>query len=685
MPYYRTASTVRRAVDAVLAQTYDDLLLYVVNDGDRETPPWPELADITDPRLIRVDLPDNRGRYFADAVVLAACGTPWFAVHDADDVADPAWLAELHAACVARGWAAAFCPQRVTSARRSYIEPVADPLQAVPGPVRHLAHHAGVYNVDALRAVGGPSPSYRIGYDTALVNLLSLHAPIGAVDRPLYTRHIRAGSLTTAPATRKSSPARQRVRQRITTLMARAFVDGPAMAAGTDTDPADAAAVSITAAKLSSGDLTPGLAQPPVGAPAGVLTEPVWGGWALDAHTAHELATYLHRVQPRTVAEFGSGMSTVLLAEYADRTGATVLSYEHNPRYHRTTATALGMRGLGKRVDLRLADIADRDTPAGPMPWYDAPIPDGVDFALVDGPPGSIGRGAAMFALWPHLSTDRPWQVWLDDATLSLPGREREADALDRWVDHLPVRYDIVPTPKGLARIVADGAPFPSPIDAGDIGVTIVTSARADLLAATLGSLHWLAPGFLESAHVAVLHHGADGDHDTAEVLGMWANVIDHVAVVGDRLPLGAAVSAMHAVPVPRPYVLHLEDDWQLATTWTGWLDQARAVLREDPDVAQVRLRHRGDTVRREHMITRKPLWWRPGWYGTTVCAAHYTLNPSLMRAEDIGRLWPADGELAAARTFYALGWQVAQSTPGAFRHIGDGASLRLGQRGRRP
>lgn len=675
MPYWRTPGTVRAAVDAVLAQTYDDLLLYVVNDGDHTSPPWAELADVEDPRLIRVDLPDNRGRYFADAVVLAATSAPWFAIHDADDLAEPDWLATLLGACHHNEWVAAFAPQDVVRLDgTTYREPVGD-LTPTPGRLKHLAHHAGVYVTDALRAVGGPHPGYRVGFDTLLPVLMAMHGPVGAVDRVLYRRILRPGSLTTAPATRRGSSVRRRARLNLDLLLSRCWAGGPTAAAA-DHGPALTALVASTAEAVRAGDLSPAAARRDQRAT--VLDEHVWGGWALDRHAAEEVAAHLAATQPRTVLESGSGMSTILLAEYAARTGARVVSLEHNPRYARATGDQLKTRGLAGAVDLLLAELGQISTPLGPRPWYQAELPDDIEFALIDGPPGSIGRAGAMWALYPHLSGDHRWQVWLDDALLTLPGRESEADAIAEWTTHLDLRAEVVPFPKGCARITSRYAGRPRPVhDASDVAVTILTGGRPDLLAATVDSVREFAPGLLESAHVAVLVNGCPF---TADTVRQW-DFADHVAELGERMPIGPAVSALHAHPAPRPYVLHLEDDWAVATMDPAWLDQARAALDADPSIGQVRLRHRGDEVRTMHMVTRRPIVWRPGPAGTVVADAHYTLNPTLMRTQDLPRLWPATGELAAARTFSALGWKVAQSVPGAFRHIGDGASLRLGQR----
>lgn len=668
MPYWRCQDTVRRAVDAVLAQTYTDLILYVVNDGDDETPPWDELADITDPRLIRVDLPVNRGRYFADAAVLASATTPWFAVHDADDWAEPFWLDHLVFAAAVGDLVAAFGYQAVHRPNRATtIEQVSLPFEAGPGNMRHLAHHAGVYRTTVAQRLGG-HPGYRIGFDTLMVNMMAMLGPIGAVAQVLYHRTVREGSLTTDPSTRLGSRTRQQVRKALNRLYVQAMTDGdPVAVLHADVDPDLRAAVASAAAGITAGHY-----PPPERPPVSVLSEPVWGGWALDRHTAHELAAYLHTTQPRVVVESGSGMSTVILAEYAARIGAQVVSLEHQPRYAEDTEQALRERGLSQYADVRLSHLVDVATPAGARPWYSAPVPEGIDFALIDGPPAAVKRTAALYALWPHLADQ--WTAWVDDAD-----RDGERRAVALWESTLGVHVTYVGLPKGLIRLTPAGQPPPEEVDASDVTVTLLTGSRPDLLAATIQSVLTHAPGLLESAHVAVLHNGADTP--TADVLDQWS-FIDTRVPVEPRLDIGAAASALLGNTAGRPYSLHLEDDWGLSTLAPGWLDRARTVLSTDAQVGQVRLRHRGDPVLATHMVTHRSIRWREHHVpGHLVGLAHYTLNPSLMRSGDTPKVWPADDEQGAARRFLATRLLTAQAVPGVFRHLGDRASLRRGQR----
>lgn len=386
-----------------------------------------------------------------------------------------------------------------------------------------------------------------------------------------------------------------------------------------------------------------------------------WGGWALDRHTAIELDHHLRRIQPRVIVETGCGASTVLLARYAEQHGARVVSLEHDARFRERTRMLLTRHRLGSHVDLRHAPL----TPDG---WYDTRLPiSGVDFALVDGPPGSIGRHATLPALLPAMRD--AWEVWMDDAH-----RPAERRLVKQWASTLEVFTRTIPLPRGLARITGYPQPVPR-VDASDTAVTLLTGARPDLLAATVASVRAAAPGLLSTAHVTVLHNG--GDEPTAALLDRWRWIDRRIVHTGPLLSVGQAVSALlDAVPDGPQFWLHLEDDWQAATVTTCWFEAARSVLHRTPGVGQVRLRHQGQTVHGRHMATGRPIVWRAGGAGWVIGQAHYTLNPSLMRLVDAHRIWPASGEPQAMRRAASAGWYVAQLTPGVFHHLGGDRSL---------
>jgi hypothetical protein len=236
IPYFRAKPYIRQAVESILAQTYTELTLVVVNDGD-EDPPWDELAPIDDPRLIRFDLPVNRGMYFANTVVLNATPDAYFATQDADDWSEHERLALLMQALQAEG--AGFATSAGYRHSMKMGQPVVTPYDGFPGRHKvlsdrfyHRAMHHGLYQTAALRAIGGYYAGFRIAYDILLTNLMLMTGPVAYVDAPLYHRHIRPASLTTAPVTGFRSPARLKAVRQLRQLYHTAFAEYAAYQAG---------------------------------------------------------------------------------------------------------------------------------------------------------------------------------------------------------------------------------------------------------------------------------------------------------------------------------------------------------------------------------------------------------------------------------------------------------------------
>jgi glycosyltransferase involved in cell wall biosynthesis len=227
IPYFRCKPYIRRSVKSILDQTHTNLVAVVVNDGD-EDPPWDELAHIDDPRLMRFDLPENRGRYFVDAVVLNATSDPYFLIQDADDWSEVDRISVLLSRLKedgADGVVSSLYRHRLDNGRtiaqrkESYAalnRPLTERLQ-------HRASHAGLFRSESLRKIGGYYGGFRIGYDTQIISLLLMVGRISYVDRPLYNRLIRPDSLTRSRATGLRSPARNRVHRQLQEVYGEAY------------------------------------------------------------------------------------------------------------------------------------------------------------------------------------------------------------------------------------------------------------------------------------------------------------------------------------------------------------------------------------------------------------------------------------------------------------------------------
>ncbi|MEP6950694.1 MAG: glycosyltransferase family 2 protein [Ginsengibacter sp.] len=232
IPYYRCRDYVRRAVQTLLAQTYSNITVVVVNDGDFETPPWPVLSDIFDTRLVRFDIRQNKGPYFATQLVLSATTAPYLLIQDADDWSHPERIQKLLTAL--DGDKADFAISAQSLIREDlynsdgppdirWIEKLngallvnnpADKYKVNTKLTRQFlyrsAHH-GLFRTEVLRKVGGYYGGFRTSYDTLLINFILMVGKIAHVPEPLYYRLIRPTSLTQSAETGYRSIQRKQI------------------------------------------------------------------------------------------------------------------------------------------------------------------------------------------------------------------------------------------------------------------------------------------------------------------------------------------------------------------------------------------------------------------------------------------------------------------------------------------
>ncbi len=101
MPAYNAAAHLREAVDSILAQSFEDFELLVVDDGSTDN--TLALAQSIGDKRIRVErLPANKGRATARNMALGRARGRYLAWMDADDIAMPHRLEVQHACLEAR-------------------------------------------------------------------------------------------------------------------------------------------------------------------------------------------------------------------------------------------------------------------------------------------------------------------------------------------------------------------------------------------------------------------------------------------------------------------------------------------------------------------------------------------------------------------------------------------------------
>jgi predicted O-methyltransferase YrrM len=159
---------------------------------------------------------------------------------------------------------------------------------------------------------------------------------------------------------------------------------------------------------------------------------PNWGHWAIPP----DLLTIAMRIitdkQPKLVVEFGSGISTVIVASLLRNHGGRLVSVEHDAKYAKLQQHNIQCRELDTIVDLRIAPISNEKHPPFEHPWYSSNAIDdleNVDLVIVDGPPRSYGAEVRYPGIAKMLNKLSPGgTIILDDA--ARPGEQNIKQSL---------------------------------------------------------------------------------------------------------------------------------------------------------------------------------------------------------------------------------------------------------------
>ena len=124
---------------------------------------------------------------------------------------------------------------------------------------------------------------------------------------------------------------------------------------------------------------------------------PNLGSWKADTGLLTLAADHILSAKPKTIVEFGTGASTLIIAQALKLAGGgSFTSFEQHPEFVQATREWLATYGL--EADLRAVSL--RPSPGGwPGLWDDhGELPDPIDFMMIDGPPWTLHpytRGAA--------------------------------------------------------------------------------------------------------------------------------------------------------------------------------------------------------------------------------------------------------------------------------------------------
>ena len=183
------------------------------------------------------------------------------------------------------------------------------------------------------------------------------------------------------------------------------------------------------------------------------------GGWALDVTAINFLETEIRNVRPQSVIEFGSGFSTVCLAQFMRELhgiskGALVFSVEEKWEYFEKTLSMLKVTDLESLVQVVHAPLRSQRVDDLETVCYDLfPIlpqllgPKRPDFCLIDGPNSTLGSRCGTLPLVRKFLAKNA-RFYMDDAL-----RDEEIDIACRWARLAGLKVDgIALLARGMLR-----------------------------------------------------------------------------------------------------------------------------------------------------------------------------------------------------------------------------------------
>ncbi|MDR1943047.1 MAG: class I SAM-dependent methyltransferase [Endomicrobium sp.] len=183
---------------------------------------------------------------------------------------------------------------------------------------------------------------------------------------------------------------------------------------------------------------------------------PPMRNWAMSPDVLLKLHEYITNAKPKTVLEFGSGVSTIVICDaLSQNNSGRLISVEHLEKFMEETMEVIKNENLSSFLDLRLAQLkiwtgehlcSDRTN----LLWYDEQMINtigNIDLLIVDGPPGKtnpFARYPSLPATYNILSNNA--QIWLDDFE-----RKDENIIAQTWTDKYNLKTKYFNFEKGLA------------------------------------------------------------------------------------------------------------------------------------------------------------------------------------------------------------------------------------------
>jgi len=190
-----------------------------------------------------------------------------------------------------------------------------------------------------------------------------------------------------------------------------------------------------------------------------ITPPPTNDGWTLAPDACRFITSLVSKLNPRHILEFGSGLSTRVLARACASLphSSFLSSLDHDPEFGGAAAQQYFAQAEPRcHVRMQIAPIVSRDHGGKTLPSYliqpeHFATQEPVDLVIVDGPPAMLGGREA--TLYQVMDFARPGTlVLLDDAM-----RKAEQSALAHWQDNYGHKIEVLQLDgfvRGLAAVI---------------------------------------------------------------------------------------------------------------------------------------------------------------------------------------------------------------------------------------
>lgn len=220
MGVYNGEEYLTDTIHSILAQTYPNLEIIIVNDGSTDST-HEILKEVKDKRVKIITLDINQGAANALNIAIEEADGDWIAIHDADDISLPyrieeqvAYIQENPHVIAVGSFIECIAGKNISPYRISHMKNLEryknsiltwEQIKTELFKGCPLVHGTLFMSKEAYLKAGGYNPKYKIAYDYDLFMRLAFIGPIENTPKVLYKYRISLKSLSNANVLETSS------------------------------------------------------------------------------------------------------------------------------------------------------------------------------------------------------------------------------------------------------------------------------------------------------------------------------------------------------------------------------------------------------------------------------------------------------------------------------------------------